>query len=81
MPLDLQRIQNVFHAVVEAAPAERIAALERECGADAELRRQVEAILKAHDDSHELLAVDSTQTGWRMSRKCNPDGRSSSGAL
>ncbi len=63
MPLDLQRIQNVFQAVVEAAPAERIAALERECGADAELRRQVEAILKAHDDSHELPAVDSTQTG------------------
>src|SRR5262249_11729257 len=36
------------------------AALERECGGDADLRRRVEALLKAHDDSAELPAVEPT---------------------
>jgi WD40 repeat protein/serine/threonine protein kinase len=54
MPTDFQRVQGVFQAVAELPPAERAAALERECGDDAELRRCVEALLKAHDDSGEL---------------------------
>ena len=51
MPIDFQRVQGVFQAVAELPPAERAAVLERECSGDAELRRRVEALLKAHDDS------------------------------
>jgi WD40 repeat protein len=57
MAIDFQRIQGVFQAVAELPPAERAAVLERECGGDAELRRCVEALLQAHDDSAELPAA------------------------
>jgi serine/threonine protein kinase/tetratricopeptide (TPR) repeat protein len=63
MPLDFQRVQNVFQAVADQPPAERAAVLERECSDDAELRRHVEALLNAHDDSGELPAAEPGQTG------------------
>jgi hypothetical protein len=57
MSRDFQRVQSVFQAVAKLAPAERAAVLERQCGANAELRRCVEALLRAHDDPRELPAV------------------------
>ena len=63
MPIDFQRIQSVFQGVAELPPAERAAVLEQQCGADAELRRRVEALLKAHDDSGELPAAAPEPTG------------------
>src|SRR5262245_39373542 len=53
-PINFQRVQSVLQAVAELPSAERAAVLERECGDDADLRRQVEALLMAHDDSAEL---------------------------
>src|SRR6516162_7934058 len=56
MSLDSQRVQSLFLAAVEAGtPAARAALLERECGADAELRQRVEALLRAHDESGSFL--------------------------
>jgi serine/threonine protein kinase/tetratricopeptide (TPR) repeat protein len=62
MPIDFQRVQGVFQAVAELPPAERAAALERGCDGDAELRRRVEALLQAHDDSAELPAAEPEPT-------------------
>jgi serine/threonine protein kinase/tetratricopeptide (TPR) repeat protein len=58
MPIDFQRVQAIFQAVAELPLAERTAVLDRECGGDAELRRRVEALLRAHDDSRELPAAE-----------------------
>jgi eukaryotic-like serine/threonine-protein kinase len=63
MPIDFQRIQGVFQAVAELPPSERAAVLARECGGDAELRRQIEALLRAHDDPGELPAAEPEPTG------------------
>jgi serine/threonine protein kinase len=63
MAIDFQRVQRVFQVVAELPPAERSAALERECSNDAELRRQVNALLQAHDDSRELPAANPERTG------------------
>lgn len=50
MPLDPNRVQAVFLSAVEChEPAARAAVLDRECATDAELRRRVEALLRAHD--------------------------------
>jgi serine/threonine protein kinase/lipopolysaccharide biosynthesis regulator YciM len=50
MSVDPRRIQAVFLAAVEQAdPAGRAAVLDHECGTDAELRRRVEALLRAED--------------------------------
>jgi hypothetical protein len=64
MPIDLQRVQSIFQAVADLPPAERAAVLERECGADAELCRRIQALLKAHDDSGELPAANPEPTSW-----------------
>jgi serine/threonine protein kinase len=64
MPFEFQHIQGIFQAVAELPPAERAAVLERECGDDAELRRRVEALLRAHDDSGELPAANPEPTSW-----------------
>jgi WD40 repeat protein/serine/threonine protein kinase len=63
MAIDFQHVQSVFQAVGELPLAKRAAALERECGDDAELRRCVEALLQAHDDSGELPVVNPERTG------------------
>jgi tetratricopeptide (TPR) repeat protein len=60
MPIDLKRVQDVFQAVAELSPAEREAMLEQASGGDAELRRRVGALLKAHDESAELPSPDLT---------------------
>jgi hypothetical protein len=56
MPLDPKRVQAVFlEAVNYHDRVERHAILHRECGEDDELRRRVEALLKAHDEFNGFL--------------------------
>jgi serine/threonine protein kinase/WD40 repeat protein len=45
----------IFNAAVRLPPQERAAFLERACGADPELRREVESLLRAHDASGGIL--------------------------
>jgi serine/threonine protein kinase/tetratricopeptide (TPR) repeat protein len=52
MPADPKRVQDIFLAAV--TQTDRAAVLDRECGADAELRHRVEALLRAHDDPGSL---------------------------
>jgi serine/threonine protein kinase/Tol biopolymer transport system component len=54
------QIEELFHRVAECAPEHRAAMLEDYCGTDAELRRQVEALLSC-DES----AGDSVQAAVR----------------
>ena len=57
MSVDPQRLKELFLSAAEIeSPAERAAFLERECGEDAELRRKLEALLHAHEDSGSFLA-------------------------
>jgi hypothetical protein len=55
MPVDARRLKDLFVAASELPATGRPAYLERECGADAELRGRVEALLKAHDASGSYL--------------------------
>ncbi len=56
MPADPQRVKEIFGAAIELTdPAERLAFLERECGGDAELRRQLERLLRAHEEPNPAL--------------------------
>src|SRR4051812_22978149 len=56
MSLDPRRVQAVFSAALEAPDAAaRAAVLDRECAGDAELRREVEALLRAHADPASVL--------------------------
>ena len=56
MALDPKHVQAVFLSAVECHdPAARALVLDLECSTDAELRRRVEALLRAHDQSDSQL--------------------------
>src|SRR5437870_117289 len=60
MPADLQRLKEIFLAAVDRAdPDEREAYLRQACGGDAELRRQVEALLREHERPGSFLGPPS----------------------
>src|SRR5262249_12490720 len=56
MPVDAERLKELFVAAAELPAPDRAGFLERECGADAEVRKRVEALLKAHDGPGSFLA-------------------------
>src|SRR5690349_19023715 len=77
MAVDPDRVQAAFLAVVELSdPDERAAALDCECGPDAELRRRAEALLRANDQSDEYLdgpaAVPPDLAGFARSGAAGP---------
>ncbi len=55
MPADPRQIQELFLRLAELPPGDRAAALERECGSDAELRRRLAALLQAHAEPDSFL--------------------------
>jgi eukaryotic-like serine/threonine-protein kinase len=50
-----RRLEEIFNAARDLPPQERAALLERACGGDAELRRQVDSLLAAHDQAGQFL--------------------------
>ena len=56
MSLDQEhRLEAVFGAARDLPPLERPAFLEQACGGDAELRRQAESLLAAHEQAGQFL--------------------------
>jgi TolB-like protein len=47
---------DIFHGALERAPDERSAFVEESCAGDRELRRQVDLLLKYHDEAGEFIA-------------------------
>ena len=71
MTLDPGRVQAVFLAALEQeALADRAAVLDRECAADEELRRRVEALLIAHDEPDRLLDRPLLATAEQIAKAC-----------
>ncbi|MFO0827100.1 MAG: serine/threonine-protein kinase [Phycisphaerales bacterium] len=52
-----QDLRRIFERVIELTGAEREAALSKECGGDAELRRRIEAMLAAAESDTQFLAA------------------------
>lgn len=50
-----QRIDDLFHSVLEREPEERAAFLAHTCAEDESLRRKVEALLQAHNRADTFL--------------------------
>src|SRR5262245_37435353 len=49
------KVKAVFLAALDTPPDQRLAYLDRACGGDAEVRRRVEALLRAHEAPDRLL--------------------------
>src|SRR5688500_18201240 len=48
-PQQYERLTEMFHAVLKAAPDHRTAFLDQVCDGDAFLRRELESLLAAHE--------------------------------
>src|SRR5271155_3427024 len=55
MQIDFGKAKEVFLAVLEMPGPERTAYLETACAGDAALRQRIEAMLRTHENSGELL--------------------------
>jgi WD40 repeat protein/serine/threonine protein kinase len=63
MPVDVARLKSLFLVVSDLPdPDERAGYLDRECGADRELRQRVEALLQAHDGAPLAAPVQSSNS-------------------
>lgn len=49
-PARYRKLGELFHATLEFGADERAAFLERECAGDAELRREVESLIRSHEE-------------------------------
>jgi hypothetical protein len=70
MSEELTRLEQLFHAALDlASPEERADFLSRACGADAELRRRVAKLLRAHETAGHFLdpQMPPVQEGWPSS--------------
>ncbi|HEX4946007.1 MAG TPA: protein kinase [Blastocatellia bacterium] len=55
-PERMQQMQQLFHETLERPPQERRAYLAQHCAGDAELQREIEALLNAHEESEGFLS-------------------------
>ena len=60
------RVEELYHEALSKPPAERIPFLESACGADAELRREVESLLAAVERDGALLEVPALEVAARI---------------
>jgi len=56
MAVEWQQVQQLFDAALQRPPEKRKEFLEQECGSNQELRREVESLLAAHDESGSFMA-------------------------
>ena len=60
------RIGDVFHAVREAPPGRRASLLDEACGGDADLRREVESLIAAHEGVGDFVATPAMNIVARL---------------
>jgi eukaryotic-like serine/threonine-protein kinase len=72
-PERYQKAGHLYHAVLEIEPEARAAFLEGACGGDAELRREVESLLAAHDKVGNYFAAPAVEVAARqLAQRQNP---------
>ena len=50
-----QQIDRLLESALEREPGERAVFLDKACGADSDLRREVEGLLRAHEQAGSFL--------------------------
>src|SRR5712691_1289013 len=60
-----QQLDKLFHLALEREPAERASFLNAACAGDESLRRQVEALLGAHEDAGSFIERPAVEVAAR----------------
>lgn len=63
-----QQIKDTFHAALERAPSERAAFLEKVCAGDDLLRREIESLIQAYEQTGKFVDAPLTKNWltWRL---------------
>jgi eukaryotic-like serine/threonine-protein kinase len=56
-PEQYKRVGELYHEAVSLKPEDRAAFLDRECGGDSVVRREVEALVASHNEAQSFLAA------------------------
>ena len=72
IPERKREIERLFEAALERAPEERPSFLAAACGGDAELEREVSALLSAHDVADGILECDPASAMSAPARELSP---------
>ena len=65
-PERYQQIGELYHAALDIDAGERAAFLERECAGDEKLRREVESLIKSHEQSENFIATPALSVAAEM---------------
>jgi serine/threonine protein kinase len=68
-PERYQQIGRIYHSALEMELERRAAFLNKACGADEELRRRVEALLAAHDQTENLMETPALEVAAGLLRQ------------
>ncbi len=62
----LKQIEEIYHAALENAPDERESFLDESCGADADLRREIESLLAAENSFNSFIELSPAALAAEM---------------
>src|SRR5437016_2724555 len=62
----LQKIDQVFQSALDLAPDRRAIFLDEACAGDSELRREVESLLKAHEDAGDFIEDSASDVAAKL---------------
>jgi serine/threonine protein kinase/TolB-like protein len=68
-----RRIEELFHAALDLAPAERDAYLQRACGSDMDLRKEVQSLLQSAEESIDFLPQAVSEVAHNMKAEGGTD--------
>ncbi|MDP9198695.1 MAG: serine/threonine protein kinase, partial [Pseudomonadota bacterium] len=72
-PARLQAVEAIFHAVLDADPAQRHQVLIAECAGDQSLQQEVEALLAAHETAGRFIAKPLATLDEKLFEDQEPD--------
>src|ERR1051326_4470928 len=72
-----QRVKEVFQAALDHAPRERLSFISAACGADEDLRHEVESLISSHEQTGTF--IDSPAYEAAAGLILNPDGQMKQG--
>src|SRR5215471_12847949 len=65
-PERLEQIDHLFQSALDLAPEQRGAYLKNACVGDMDLRREVESLLKAHDEAGNFIADSASDIPFTL---------------
>src|SRR5437660_4080064 len=65
-PERLQKIDQVFQSALDLAPGRRAIFIDDACAGDSELRREVESLLKAHQDAGDFIEDSASDVAAKL---------------